>query len=178
MDGPSGRMWAYAVDATGGRVAYHDANDVPTAMAPLWGFCTADDPLWLATMRFAFSPANPGYVEGRFRGLGSRHTPGTWPLGVIQEWVAWSLAGDELAATRALERLAALAFADGSLPEASDPDTGRALARHWFAWPGALLGALLEGAELADDLAVADAEDDERTVLHAAHARRARGHAG
>jgi meiotically up-regulated gene 157 (Mug157) protein len=147
VDGRSGRLWAYAIDGEGGAAVYHDANDVPTALAPLWGFCAADDPLWLATMSFAFSAANEGYVSGRFGGLGSRHTPGTWSLGLIQEWVAWSSAGDRAAAASALERLLAVAFPDGSLPETSDPDTGRALARHWFVWPGALLGALLPSGQ-------------------------------
>ena len=34
----------------------------------------------------------------------------------------------------------------GLLPEAYDSDTGRWLARHWFAWPGAVLAALALGA--------------------------------
>lgn len=141
--GPNGRLWAYAVDGRGQRLLYHDANDIPTAMAPLWGFCSADDPLWLETMRFAFGRDNAAYVEGPLGGLGSRHTAGTWSLGLVQEWVAMSLAGERTAAADALERLVAIAFADGSLPEASDPLTGRAVARHWFAWPAAFLGALL-----------------------------------
>ncbi|CAN5786909.1 hypothetical protein BH24CHL6_BH24CHL6_08150 [soil metagenome] len=142
-DGPGGPVWAYSVDGRGASVLYHDANDVPTALAPLWGFCTASDPIWRATMDYAFSPANPGYAAGPYGGLGSRHTPGVWPLGLLQQWVARSLAGDHAAADDALRRLVACAMADGSLPEASDPATGRMLARPWFAWPGALLGALL-----------------------------------
>jgi uncharacterized protein len=136
-------LWAYAVDGRGGRLLYHDANDVPTALAPLWGFCPADDPRWQATMDFAFSPANEAYAAGAFGGLGSHHTPGVWPLGLIQEWVVRSLSRQPTLADAALRRLVACALADGSLPEASDPATARAVARHWFAWPGALLGWLL-----------------------------------
>jgi uncharacterized protein len=142
-DGPSGPVWAYSVDGRGASVLYHDANDVPSALAPLWGFCAASDPIWRATMDYAFSPANPGYAAGPYGGLGSHHTPGVWPLGLIQEWVVRSLAGDRAAAENALRRLVACAMADGSLPEASDPASARMLARPWFAWPGALLGALL-----------------------------------
>jgi uncharacterized protein len=54
-----------------------------TALAPLLGFCGADDPIWRATMRFAFSDRNSAYCPGRFGGLGSRHTPGTWTLGDV-----------------------------------------------------------------------------------------------
>ena len=49
-------------------------------------------------------------------------------------------------AERVLERLLAVAAPDGLLPEAYDPDTGRWLARHWFAWPSAVLAALALGA--------------------------------
>ena len=54
-----------------------------------------------------------------------------------------SLAHETERASEALWRLVGTCFEDGSLPEASDPVTGRFLARHWFAWPGALAGALL-----------------------------------
>lgn len=136
--------WAYAGDGANRLVAYHDANDLPTALAPFWGFCPADDPTWRATMDWAFSPANPGYYPGEFGGLGSIHTPGPWTLGDVQRWLAARAVADEAGARRALERLRAVSFADGMLPEAYDvgrPDDGRI--RHWFAWPGAALSALL-----------------------------------
>ncbi|HUG48491.1 MAG TPA: glycoside hydrolase family 125 protein [Candidatus Limnocylindria bacterium] len=141
--GPAGHLWAYAVDGKGGSELYHDANDVPTAFAALWGFCSADDADWRGTMDFAFGPANPAYAAGPLGGLGSRHTPGVWSLGLIQQWVVHSLTGEKAAAEAVVRRLVDCAMSDGSLPEASDSHTGRLLARPWFAWPGALLGALL-----------------------------------
>ena len=143
LEGSAGALFAYAVDGRGGTLIYHDANDLPTALAPLWGFCTPDDPLWRRTMDFSFSPANEAYASGRYGGLGSGHTPGTWSLGLIQEWVARSLVGRREEAESALRRLLACALSDGSLPEASDPDSARCLARPWFAWPGALFGTLV-----------------------------------
>jgi hypothetical protein len=143
VDGPFGVQWAYETDASGRHRLYHDANDVPTALAPAWGFCEPSDAHWQATMRFAFSSHNHGYSEGAFGGLGSMHTPGTWPLGDIQEWVAMSMLGQPAAARHALERLVYVASEDGMLPEAYDSETGEWRGRHWFAWPGALLGALL-----------------------------------
>jgi hypothetical protein len=140
--GPHGDQWAYEIDGEGRARLYADANDLPTALAPAWGFCRADDPVWRATMRFAFSEHNPGYARGRLGGLGSLHTPGTWPLGDIQEWVAASLSGDPVRAEAALDRLALVRAGDGLLPETYDPDTGAWRARHWFAWPAAALGAL------------------------------------
>ena len=144
--GPFAGQWAYETDGRGRVRHYHDANDLPTALAPLWGLCPPDDPQWSATMRFALDPANPGWSPGRWGGLGSAHTPGTWPLGDIQEWAAASLLGDTGRAERALGRLLAVAAPDGLLPEAYDSGTGRWLARPWFAWPAATLAALALGA--------------------------------
>ena len=133
--------WPYAVDAAKRRVAYHDANDLPVALAPLWGFCAAEDPGWNATMAFALSPANPGWVEGARPGLGSAHTPGPWTLGLIQAWIRARTVNDDDATRAALRQLEDVAYVDGMLPEAYDAD-GDDRVRHWFAWPGAALAAL------------------------------------
>jgi len=143
VDGPLGSMWAYSLNGRGGVERYMDANDLPAALAPLWGFCKPTDKAWRTTMRFAFDPQNPGFVEGPMGGLGSRHTPGTWSLGDIMGWVAFGLMEEETASEAALERLTKTAFGDGMLPEAYDPEGSGSAVRHWFAWPGAALGALL-----------------------------------
>jgi hypothetical protein len=143
VDGPVGRMWAYSVNGRGGFERYMDANDLPVAMAPLWGFCPPTDEVWRVTMRFAFDRENPGYVPGPMGGLGSRHTPGTWPLGDIMGWVGFGLMGEDEASEAALERLVRSAFTDGMLPEAYDPEGSGSAVRHWFAWPGAALAAIL-----------------------------------
>lgn len=140
--GPFGDQWAYEADGRGRHRLYHDANDVPTALAPLWGLCTADDPAWRATTRFAFSEHNPGYVTGRLSGLGSAHTPGIWPLGDAQEWAIAVAESDRTRADAVVARVTAVASADGMLPETYDAQTGSWLARHWFAWPGSLVGLL------------------------------------
>src|SRR5206468_1028721 len=41
--GPFGGQWAYETDARGRFRRYHDANDLPTALAPLRGLCPPDD---------------------------------------------------------------------------------------------------------------------------------------
>ncbi len=94
-------------------------------------------------MRFALDAANPGFVSGEWGGLGSRHTQGTWTLGDIGRWVAAGVRGDREEAEAALERLVEVAFGDGMLPEAYDPDGSGGVVRHWFAWPGAALAVLL-----------------------------------
>jgi uncharacterized protein len=145
VDGPFGTQWAYAIDACGGQRLYHDANDLPVALAPLVGFVAPDDKAWQATMRFAFSPHNPAFVPGRGGGLGSLHTPGVWPLGDVQEWVWASIAGDDRRVDRVLSRLAAV-HRHGMLPEAYDPASAEWRSRRWFAWPGAAIAAIVAGA--------------------------------
>jgi uncharacterized protein len=131
-------LFAYATDGHGRYHLYHDANDLPLVWAPLWDFCSADDPVWRATLDFAFSPANRGgYYSGRYGGLGSIHTAGAWPLGDVQEWLYARLIGDQERAGLVLTRLAATAAWDGALPEARDQHSGAVRSRHWFAWPGA-----------------------------------------
>lgn len=136
--------WPHAVDTNGRRVAYHDANDLPVALAPLWGFCGDNDPGWLATMAFAFGDANPAWFGGHRPGLGSAHTPGPWTLGDVQAWTRARIGGDVPSMAASLSRLHKVAFADGMLPEAytADPVDDRRI-RHWFAWPGAAIAALL-----------------------------------
>jgi hypothetical protein len=136
--------WPYAVDLVGRRVIYHDANDLPVALAPLWGFCDDEDPGWLATMSFAFGDSNPAWFGGDRPGLGSVHTPGPWTLGDVQAWIRARIAGDAPSMAESLSRLHDVAFDDGMLPEAysADPTDDRRI-RHWFAWPGAAIAALL-----------------------------------
>ena len=149
--------WAYATDGRGRALDYHDANDLPTILAPAWGFCRPDDPAWRATVDFAFSTANPAFVAGPNGGLGSAHTPGCWTLGDVQAWLVARLRGDAAAATAAIRRLEVAAFADGMLPEAYAiaPDGVRRI-RQWFAWPGSASGALrlLDRAGALDRLSV------------------------
>lgn len=140
--GPFGDQWAYEADGLGGHRLYHDANDVPTALAPLWGLCDSDDPHWRATMRFAFSEHNSAFVSGALSGLGSAHTPGIWPLGDAQEWAVAVAQPDWTRADAVVARITRVASADGMLPETYDSQTGDWLARHWFAWPGSLVGLL------------------------------------
>ncbi len=140
----SGRF-AYAVRGPRGEGPrhYHDANDLPTVFAPAWGFCGADDPVWRATIDFAWSKENDGYFAGPLGGLGSLHTPHPWPLGDLQEIVVARVLGDAERERRGWERLDRVEMWDGLLPEAYDETTGAVASRHHFAWPAALRALLL-----------------------------------
>jgi hypothetical protein len=140
----SGRF-AYAVRGARAEGArhYHDANDLPTVFAPAWGFCAANDPVWRATLDFAWSKANDGYFDGALSGLGSLHTPHPWPLGDLQEIIVARVLGDAARERRCWTRLERVEMWDGLLPEAYDETTGAVASRHWFAWPAALRALLL-----------------------------------
>lgn len=142
-------LLAYATDGRGRHHFYHDANDVPLALAPAWGLFAPDDALWRATVDFAFSDANDGgYYAGR---LGSVHTRAPWPLGDLQDAIIAHTTGDQPREDAARARLLRVAQWDGALPEAYDAESGAVASRTWFAWPNALL-AYLELTQLTPDL--------------------------
>ena len=138
--------FAYAVGPSGER-HYHDANDVPTALAPAWGFCDASDPVWRATVEHAWSGRNEGYAQGALGGLGSLHTLHPWPLGDLQRVIVARALDDADAERRAGDRLDRVETWDGLLPEAYNERTGEVASRHWFAWPIALRALLLTERE-------------------------------
>lgn len=148
IDAADGRQrFAYPTDLVGGAVDYHDANDIPMALAPAWGFCSETDPAWMETIRFAFSPENPGFFPGPHGGLGSRHTPAPWLLGQVQAYLTRASLGDLKGMETAERALGEAALWDGSLPEATDPRSARPRSRPWFGWPAASVAS----AVLNDD---------------------------
>lgn len=134
-------IYAYATDGDGQHHLYHDANDIPLAMAPLWGFVSADDPIWRNTVDFAFSEDNiGGYYAGR---LGSVHTAAPWPLGDLQELIIAHTTQNPLRSAAVMRHLRQSTQWDGALSEAVDAHSGVVASRHWFAWPNALLACLI-----------------------------------
>jgi hypothetical protein len=137
-------IYAYATDGRGQHHFYHDANDIPLVLMPAWGHCTPDDPLWQATIAFAFSAANTdGYYDPA---LGSVHTRAPWPLGDVQEWIVARVTGDVSREQTVISRLQFGAQWDGALPEAYDGATGAVVSRNWFLWPSAAYACVKNGA--------------------------------
>jgi uncharacterized protein len=137
-------LFAYLTDLKGNYQLYHDANDLPTVYAPLWGFCDREDERWIHTMEFAFSPENKGgFYPGEFGGLGSVHTPHAWPLGDGQELLFSGLVGDSSRRDRVLCKLEQVVQWDGLFPEAIHEERGTIESRHWFSWPGAFISCVL-----------------------------------
>jgi hypothetical protein len=141
------QLYAYATDGKGKYHFYHDANDFPTVLAPAWGFVSADDPIWRATVEFAFSEANAGgFYDGH---LGSVHSRAAWALGDVQELIVARALGDAARAERARASLRRAAQIDGALPEAYNATgeaAGSVFSRHWFVWTNAALACVELGA--------------------------------
>jgi uncharacterized protein len=137
-------LFAYLTDLNGGFQLYHDANDLPTVYAPMWGFCDLTDSAWMETMKFAFSEENKGgYYPGLFGGLGSVHTPHKWPLGDGQELLFALLTGDKDRENDVVSKLKRAVQWDGLFSEAVNETNGEVASRHWFSWPGAFIASVL-----------------------------------
>lgn len=137
-------MFSYLSDGKELTRVYHDANDLPVVLAPLWGFIDRADERWLNTMRFSFSAQNKdGYFSGTFEGLGSTHTPHPWPLGYAQELLFGHLTENNQLKNHALEKLKNVQMCDGLFSEAVNEDTGLVESRTWFSWPGAFISDVL-----------------------------------
>lgn len=138
-------LFAYLVDGKGGRTFYHDANDIPTLFASVWGFVETalEEQAWHNTMEFGFSLANEGgyYPEGPFGGLGSVHTRGPWTLGYFQRWRYAQLTGDVQAESASWQKILGVMLWDGTFSEAVDAHTGECTSKAWFSWPGSMIGA-------------------------------------
>jgi meiotically up-regulated gene 157 (Mug157) protein len=145
-------MYAYETDGYGRYNLMDDANIPNLTTLPYIDWCSAFDPIYLATRRFTLSKDNPFFYSGRYAaGLGSPHTPYgyVWPLGII---------GRALTATSSAEVAAAittLAETDGEnglIHESFYSDGYWRYTRPEFGWANAL-GAELLFRSLAGDSA-------------------------
>ena len=143
-------MFAYLTSTTGVYQFYHDANDLPTALAPLWGFCDPSDHAWRHTIAYAFSTHNKEgfYPGGKYGGLGSVHTRDPWPLGDAQQLLIALTTPSALppgaqGAETVMDKLVAEVQWDGLFSEAVDRYTGEVTSKHWFCWPGSFVSMVL-----------------------------------
>ena len=60
------QVFCYTTDAKSNFEYYHDANDLPSALAPLWNFLNIEDEVFKNTVNWAFSEKNRGYYHGIF----------------------------------------------------------------------------------------------------------------
>ena len=138
-----GPIYAYEVDGYGGRVFMDDAN-VPSLLSlPYLGCCAPDDPIYLATRRFALSEDNPWFFKGRAgEGIGSPHTGlgRVWPISITMRALTSTDDDEILACLRLLDWSTA---GTGYMHEGFNLENAADFSREWFAWANSLFAELL-----------------------------------
>lgn len=138
-----GRIYAYEVDAYGGRVLMDDAN-VPSLMSLSYIGCSAaSDPLYRNTRRFVLSGDNMYYYSGRAgKGLGGPHSglDMIWPLGLIIQAIT---SEDDGEIRDCLRTLKATDAGTGFMHESFYKDDPNRFTRKWFAWANTMFGELV-----------------------------------
>lgn len=133
-------LLAWSVDLAGEAAVYDDPAG-SLALLPFLGFCSADDPLWQATLEFLRSSRYPFWLGDRpYPGLASRRHPGAAALA--------ALCSDLLGPRReeALELLRRLPLDEAIACEAWDPDSGRPVRGPHYAALAGFLGWTLWNA--------------------------------
>ncbi|HJC58272.1 MAG TPA: glycoside hydrolase family 125 protein [Candidatus Eisenbergiella intestinipullorum] len=143
--GPSGEtIYAYETDGLGHDNRMDDANLPSLLGAPWYGFCEAEDPLYLRTRKFLLSGQNPCYFQGKYAaGIGSPHTPDgyVWHIALIVQGLTASSSEEKAAVLETLKRTDAGA---GHMHEGFDPDRPDHFTRPWFAWADSMFCLLAE----------------------------------
>lgn len=138
-----GRIYAYEVDAYGGRVLMDDAN-VPSLISLSYtGCCPVSDPVYRNTRAFALSLDNMYYYEGRAaKGLGGPHSglDMIWPLGIILQAIS---SEDDREIAGCLAALKATHAGTGFMHESFHKDDPNRFTRKWFAWANTMFGELI-----------------------------------
>jgi meiotically up-regulated gene 157 (Mug157) protein len=133
-----GTVYAYEIDGLGHVSLMDDAN-VPSLLSmPYLGLCKTSDPVYQATRRLVWSPENPQFYEGKYRGIGGHVGPDMiWPMALILYGLT-STSPEEIAAC--LRTLRDTDADTGFMHEAFHKDDSRRYTRSWFAWANTLFG--------------------------------------
>ncbi len=142
---PERKAWMYAYETDGfGRYNVMDDANIPNLTTlPYIDWCSAYDPTYLATRKFALSMDDPFFFAGRYaQGLGSPHTPYgyVWPLGIIGRALT---ATSRIEVATAITTLAETDGENGLIHESFYPDGYWRYTRPEFGWANALGAELL-----------------------------------
>lgn len=136
-------IYAFEVDGLGNYSIQDDSN-VPSLMAaPYLGYCTMDDPLYLATRQTLLSSENPYFYEGKnAKGIGSSHTPHNyiWPIALAIEGMTTTNKKEK---KRILDMLAANDGGTDLMHEGFDVNNADNYTREWFSWANMMFCELL-----------------------------------
>ena len=127
-------IYAYEVDGLGGTLLQDDSNVPSLLSAPYLGYCTFDDPIYLATRKTILSKENPYFYEGLYaKGIGSSHTPKdyVWPIAIAMEGLTTN---DKLEKEKILDLLVATDAGTHFMHEGFDVNNPNNYTREWFSW--------------------------------------------
>lgn len=139
-----GSIYAYEVDGFGSHCLMDDPNIPSLLSLPYLGYCSVDDPVYLATRKFILSNSNPFFAEGKVvSGLTSPHT-GTfdhfWPMATIMQALS-SDSSEEI--DSCLEVLKKSHAGTYFIHESVNVDSPKKYTRPWFGWANSLFGELM-----------------------------------
>lgn len=131
VDGPLGPMWAWSIDGQGNYRLY-DNPPGSLQLLPYYGFCVPDDPVYLNTLAWIYSPHNPYYYpQACPPGLGGVHAANPWPLAAASTLLALAGPGGEAVVPagatyyqQALRFFEAAEMDNGLVCESVDPASG------------------------------------------------------
>lgn len=127
-------IYAYEVDGLGASLLQDDSNVPSLLSAPYLGYCSLDDPIYLATRKTILSEENPYFYEGKYaKGIGSSHTPKdyVWPIAIAMEGLTTN---DKLEKERILDLLVATDAGTHFMHEGFDVNNPNNYTREWFSW--------------------------------------------
>lgn len=136
-------VYAYEVDGLGHASIMDDGN-VPNLLSlPYLGFCSEDDPIYVATRQTVLSPENPYYYSGKLAsGLGSSHTwdQYIWPISLSMEGLTTSHKAEK---ARILDLLVNTDAGTNQMHESFHVDDDSRYTREWFSWSNMMFCELL-----------------------------------
>jgi meiotically up-regulated gene 157 (Mug157) protein len=141
----SNGVYAYEVDGCGNQVMMDDAN-LPSLLSMKYlGFSSPrhdpDGKIAAATRAFVLSSRNPTYVQGKYPGVGSPHTPKThvWHLALAAQALT---ANDDEEFERIVEQIVTTA-SGGVVHEGYNVNNPGSFTRQSFAWANSLVSELV-----------------------------------
>lgn len=138
------KVFAYEVDGFGSHYIMDDPN-VPSLLSlPYLGYCSADDPIYVATKKMILSKANPFYAEGKVvKGITSPHTgivTHFWPMATIMQALTSDNDAEILSCLETLKKSHAGTY---FMHESVNVNNPKDYTRPWFCWANSLFGELI-----------------------------------
>ncbi len=139
-----GNIYAYEVDGFGSICLMDDPNIPSLLSLPYLGYCSVEDPIYVATRKFIFSKWNPFYAEGSVAsGLTSPHTGVVdhfWPMATIMQALTSNKESEILSCLKILKETHAGTY---FIHESVNVDNPKEYTRAWFSWANSFFGELI-----------------------------------